>query len=161
MILDSWKKKIKKIIIQPYAGYETIIGYNDIKTSPVFFLVTRRWEYAETSTTIPFDAELFNFGNAMNRQSGVFIAPKKGLYAFTFKTRNNYNSNAQLNLRVNQRDVLYVEGYTNFENMPISTVLDLNVNDNVDCYLSRGSIYSNPGGTFFSGILLEEYLVLP
>jgi len=117
-------------------------------------------EYAETATTIPFDAEVFNFGDAMNLKTGVFTAPKKGLYSFTFKTRNNYNSNAQLYLRVNQKDVLYVEGYTNFENMPISTVLDLNVNDKVDCYLSRGSIYSNLGGTFFSGILLEEYLVL-
>jgi len=57
--------------------------------------------------------------------------------------------------------LLYVEGYSAYENMPISTVLDLNVNDRVDCYLSRGSISMNVGGTYFSGILLEENLVLP
>jgi len=109
--------KFKKIlIIKPCADYETIIGYNDLKTAPVSFLVTsrKRLNYDTESTTIPFDAEVFNLGGAMNRQTGVFT----------------------------------------------STVLDLNVNDRIDCYLNRGSISSNLGGTFFSGILLEEDPVL-
>ena len=99
-------------------------------------------------------------GGAMNRQIGVFTAPKKGRYSFSFKTRSKYTSNAHIFLRVNDKDVLYVEGFSKYENMPISTVLDLNVNDRVYCYLSRGSIDTNLGGTFFSGSLLEEDLVL-
>ncbi len=97
----------------------------------------------------------------MNRQTGVFTAPKKGRYFFSFKTRSYYQSNAKLFLRINQNNVLYVEGYSTYENMPISTVLDLNVNDRVDCYLYHGSIGNNRGETFFTGILLEEDLVLP
>jgi len=99
-------------------------------------------------------------GGAMNRQNGVFTAPKNGRYFFSFKTRSFFNSDAQIYLRVNENNLLYVEGYSDYENMPISTVVNLKANDRVDCYLSRGSIDQNIGGTFFSGILLEEDLVL-
>jgi len=123
--------------------------------------VLRRSDYDTESTTIPFETKKFNLGGAMNRQTGVFTAPKKGRCSFSFKTRSKYTSNAHIFLRVNEKDVLYVEGYSDYENMPISTVLDLNVNDRVYCYLNRGSIYNNQGGTFFSSILLEADLVLP
>ena len=97
----------------------------------------------------------------MNKKTGVFTAPKKGRYSFSFITRSYYDRIAQIYLRVNQKNVLYVEGYSAYENVPVSTVLDLNVEDRVDCYLYRGSIDNNVGGTFFSGILLEEDLLLP
>ena len=156
------EKKIKKIIIQPYAGYETIIGYNDIKTASISFLVTRdKSVYNQISTTIPFYTEVFNLGGAMNPRTGVFTAPKNGRYSFSFKTRSYYNKDAQLYFRVNGNRLLYVEGFSDYENMPISTVLDLKAHDKVDCYLSRGSIDHNIGGTFFSGILLEEDLTIP
>ena len=100
-------------------------------------------------------------GGAMNPRTGVFTAPKNGRYSFSFKTRSYYNTDAQLYFRVNENKLLYVEGFSNYENMPISTVLDLKTHDRVDCYLSRGSIDHNIGGTFFSGILLEEDLTIP
>lgn len=97
----------------------------------------------------------------MNRETGVFTAPKRGRYSFSFKTRSHYNTDARVYLRVNEKIIIYVEGFPTYGNLPISTVLDLNVDDRVDCYLYNGSIGDNDGETYFSGILLEEDLVFP
>lgn len=135
-----------------YADYETIISYNDV--------VTKSSAYDEICTTIPYQTEVFNLRSAMNRRKGVFTASENGRYFFSFKTRSFFNSDAQINFRVNENCLLFVEGFSTYENMPFSAVLELDVGDRVDCYLSRGSTTMNHGETFFSGILLEENVIL-
>ena len=75
------------IIQQPnrFAGFQTWIGYVDVKSSPVYFYVQRNDIYFNTiNTPIPFDVERLNVGGAMNLTSGKFTVPRDGIYSFSF-----------------------------------------------------------------------------
>ena len=74
------------IIQQPncFAGFQTWIGYVDVKSSPVYFYVQRSATFNTTNTPISFDLELLNVGGAMNLTSGKFTAPRDGIYSFSF-----------------------------------------------------------------------------
>ena len=43
-------------------------------------------------TAIPFDIEVINIGNAMDITSGVFTAPKNGIYFFSLSGLANMNN---------------------------------------------------------------------
>jgi hypothetical protein len=63
---------------------ETAIGVVDVKSSPVYFHVQRNASYSLNGTTIPFQIERLNVGGGMNITSGIFTAPKSGIYFFSF-----------------------------------------------------------------------------
>ena len=67
-----------------YTGFQTWIGYNDVKSLPVYFYVQRNGYFNMTNTPIPFQMEKLNIGNAMDLASGKFTAPRTGVYAFSF-----------------------------------------------------------------------------
>ena len=56
----------------------------DVKSFPVHFYVERNSPFSSSGNTIPFQVERLNMGGAMNLNSGVFIAPKAGIYEFSF-----------------------------------------------------------------------------
>jgi hypothetical protein len=69
------------------------IGYFDVKSEPVYFYVQRNSTFNTTGslfgtifaqTAIPFQLEVVNEGNAMNLTSGIFTAPRPGIYFFSF-----------------------------------------------------------------------------
>jgi hypothetical protein len=60
------------------------IGYADVKSVPVHFYVQRNSNFNTTKTPIPFDLARVNEGNAMNLTSGIFTAPRPGIYFFSF-----------------------------------------------------------------------------
>jgi hypothetical protein len=60
------------------------IGYADIKSAPVYFYVQRNSDFNKTETPIPFDLAVVNEGNAMDLTSGIFTAPRPGIYFFLF-----------------------------------------------------------------------------
>jgi hypothetical protein len=60
------------------------IGYADVKSAPVHFHVQRNFEFNTKSTPIPFDLAVLNEGNGMNLTSGIFTAPRTGIYFFSF-----------------------------------------------------------------------------
>ncbi|XP_046458979.1 complement C1q tumor necrosis factor-related protein 2-like [Daphnia pulex] len=61
------------------------IGYVDVKSAPVHFYVQRNSSFFREKTPIPFELAVVNEGNAMNLTSGIFTAPKPGIYFFSFK----------------------------------------------------------------------------
>jgi hypothetical protein len=60
------------------------IGYADVKSAPVHFYVQRNSSFFTYNTPIPFDLARVNEGNAMNLTSGIFTAPRPGIYFFSF-----------------------------------------------------------------------------
>ncbi|XP_057373185.1 uncharacterized protein LOC130694057 isoform X2 [Daphnia carinata] len=65
-------------------GYQTWIGYVDVKSLPTYFNVNRFNSFNSTGVAIPFDVESVNVGNAMNLKTGIFTAPRDGTYFFSF-----------------------------------------------------------------------------
>ena len=55
-----------------------------MKSVPVHFYVQRNSEFKTTKTPIPFQLARVNEGNAMNLTSGIFTAPRPGIYFFSF-----------------------------------------------------------------------------
>lgn len=69
----------------PEIGYQTLIGYVDVKSLPVYFYVQKNdMNIATQKTPIPFEVERLNIGKAMNLTSGIFTAPRAGTYFFSF-----------------------------------------------------------------------------
>jgi hypothetical protein len=146
-------------------GFETVIGFNDIKTASagVSFYVQRQGPYSYAKTVIPYQVERLNIGGAMNLATGVFTVPVNGRYHFSFAAISMTAHFNMVNLRVNA-GVNYIGSSwatsTDF-NLPIVATLNLKKGDTVDTYLAMGSISDSQNlHTQFSGILLEEDLSL-
>jgi hypothetical protein len=67
-----------------HAALQKWIGYADVKSAPTHFFATRNSSFSTTSTPIPFELERVNEEDAMNLTSGVFTAPRPGIYFFSF-----------------------------------------------------------------------------
>ena len=146
-------------------GYETVIGYLDIKTSSpgIAFFVRRTALYSSINTVIPYQEGQLNIGNAMKSSTGVFTAPVNGRYHFSFKGYS-YSSSAPntVYLRLNNVHVSTAAAMSKEFNMVMFATLNLKKGDLVDTFLNAGSIYDSAWfHTQFSGFLLEEDLVLP
>ncbi|XP_046647937.1 uncharacterized protein LOC124337953 [Daphnia pulicaria] len=60
------------------------IGYADVKSAPVHFYVTRNSTFFAQGTPVPFDLARVNEENAMDLTTGIFTAPRPGIYFFSF-----------------------------------------------------------------------------
>ena len=148
-----------------FAGYETVIGYLDVKTSSgVSFYVQRQTTYNTTGTVITYEVTRLNIGGAMNAATGVFTAPVNGRYHFSFTALSISSTapeNTSVHLRVN--GVFIGESWvpSDRSSMPLVATLQLKTGDTIDMYLGYGSIVDNVYHyTKFTGFLLEEDLLL-
>jgi len=124
--------------------------------------------------TMPFEKEYLNLGEGMNLASGVFTAPKPGIYAFSFKgngyaTTSSYAGLGDVLLQRNGENVgrgLSLIGATPTTQITYSTVsvhgtLKLNKGDTIRIVHVGGTIFSDSySPTQFTGSLLEEELVI-
>jgi hypothetical protein len=138
-------------------GYETIVGYNDVKTaSGVYFHVSRTSAFSSVGSVVPFQVERINIGNAMDVGAGVFTAPKAGIYSFSFSAHVG-NDLTTVYMRLNGQVMITGYGYKLGSNIPLTSTLRLKAGDTVANFLNGGSLYDdNLSHTFFTGFLLEE-----
>ncbi len=157
-----------------WKGFQKWIGYADVKSAPVHFEVQRNSTFNTQSTPIPFNLEMVNEGNAMNLTSGIFTAPRQGIYFFSFTTavRLSSSSNSFLN------SFLYLNGNiigTNtvtegnsaagqYTPLTLQSTLNLKKGDEVWVgieYLGTSSYLhdDNRHFTHFTGFMLEEEIV--
>jgi hypothetical protein len=73
-----------RLIIFQLTDKQKWIGYNDVKSAPVHFYVQRNSSFSTLDTPIPWDLARVNEGNAMDLTSGIFTAPRPGIYFFSF-----------------------------------------------------------------------------
>jgi hypothetical protein len=141
-----------------------VIGYNDVKnlSSSVYFHVQRSSPYKTLSTPIAYQQANLNIGTAMNITTGVFTAPTSGVYYFSFVSISMGEGTNAVILRKNGQYIATSLVPSINYNPSLTATLKLNKSDQIDVYLSLGSILddSNYHYTQFSGILLEEYLDL-
>lgn len=96
------------ITIFLYIAKERSIGFIQLKTVDVFFHVHNLKEFSGIDTTLTFEAEILNVGNAFNTIKGIFTAPVSGIYTFiflSFKGTNNWET--RVSLRVNKIEIAY------------------------------------------------------
>jgi len=142
---------------------ETAVGVVDVKSSPVYFHVQRNSTYNLNGTTIPFQIERLNVGGGMNITSGIFTAPKSGIYFFSFSgiktTAANY---LDVDLRHNSNliAIAYGTGETGYLTAALSSTLSVNSGDQISLRLNHGQLSDNNGYyTNFNGILLQEEML--
>ena len=113
---------------------------------------------------ITFNLELVNIGKAMEASTGVFTAPKSGIYQFSF-TIGKYGyvtSELYVHLRKNSKKIGtsvsnggFYSGVSSFQ-----SIITLKKGDRVDLYKEKGRIQDDyPKCNHFSGMLLDQDLV--
>jgi len=122
-----------------------------------------------------FNVEKLNSGGGMNLGSGVFTAPKAGIYAFSFKGSGNgknespyFRGYAQVSLERNGANVAYGDTHINdgtitdaLVTVSIQATLKLNKGDQITIVFTKGGVYDDYRyGTHFTGSLVEEELVI-
>lgn len=95
----------------------------DIKSSLVQFYAQISPTYRTANTVIPWEVSRLNLGNAMNLGSGVFTAPKDGVYHFHLTVYGNTKAFSQVLIRMNKKDIgeTYV---TNMTSVPFNRLLN-------------------------------------
>lgn len=146
------------------------MGYVPLKTSPITFYVQK--QHSHYDGRIPYDIVILNLGEAMDPGSGIFTAPKAGVYSFSFSgvsymggtTTDGYYKVALVHngYYIGQGRGHFTQG-KNYQTLSLQSVLKLNIGDQVWLenagmgnadevrLIEDGSHY-----THFTGVLLHE-----
>ena len=143
-----------------------MIGYVNVKTTPVYFYAQRTGFYSTTGTALPFDDVKINIGNAMDTSSGIlhrYTTPGKYFFAYTGLCSDK---DTKIQLQNQTMAVTWTaigESHcTPYNALAIQATIQLDEDDEVQIYLLEGTIHDGDGNHFsnFFGWLLEEDLVL-
>ena len=159
-----------------WKGFQKWIGYVDVKSSPVHFYVQRNSSLytSDSNTIIPFQVEVVNEGKAMNLTSGIFTAPRPGIYFFSFSGVARFTASSS-------RDQLAVDLFLNGGRIGVGNVDEANTVDQQKSTLTLQSTLKLKKGdqvwltifmsyivflhdsdyhyTHFTGFMLEEDIV--
>ena len=109
---------------------------------------------------VKFDKVWTNNKNCYNPTTGVFTAPKTGLYQVSATVMSTHNKALLVDLWQNENRLLALYATVGYNNVTANTVLNLKKNDRIYVKV-RGSsyaIHSSKGHPYnaFSGYLLSE-----
>ena len=140
-----------------------MIGYFDVKTSPVYFHAQKSKSYGAANTVVPFEWLRMNLGNAMST-SGIFVAPKSGKYFFTL-SGNSEGSNARVEMQIKNDIADWTrvgQGYAQHGQTVymLQATLELAKGNQIRIMLLEGQVQDNEKSyTNFIGQLIEEDII--
>ena len=166
-------KSVKYMSTFCFAGFQTWIGQVDVKSLPVYFYVQRLGVFSIENTPIPFENEILNVGGAMNRNTGIFTAPRDGIYAFSFTGLAYFPASSSV---VALEIFMYLNGNVvgrghgdevgtviQYESFSFQSMLNLRNGDEIwleIVFTSTGAELYGSQYTKFSGYLLEENIAI-
>ena len=130
-----------------------------LKTPPVYFHVQRKTPFTKTGSVVTFDREILNVGDAMDAESGTFIAPTSGIYYFSISGISSPNSGSlSLSLMKNGEPVgAAFARRSEYDTFALSSTLELEVDDVITVFLKSGYIHDEVNSyTNFNGLLLRN-----
>ncbi|KAL0966107.1 hypothetical protein UPYG_G00291020 [Umbra pygmaea] len=115
-------------------------------------------DLSNTSLTIYFDQVLVNIGNHFDLQASVFLAPRRGIYSFSFHVVKVYNRQTiQVNLMHNEYPIISAfagDQDVTREAASNSVLLQLEQEDTLYLKLERGNLMGGWRYSTFSGFLV-------
>ena len=145
-----------------------------MKSSPVYFYVQRKDNFSTEETPIPFDLERLNVGGAMNLESGIFTAPRDGIYSFSFvglvvfpKSSSYVYLGVTMYLNGRMIGLGWADESTDddqSETLSLQSTLNLQKGDKIWLQINvmtTGAYLYGGSFTHFSGWLLEENMSQP
>jgi hypothetical protein len=145
---NVWKERTKTLNIDA-----ALIAQN-----PIFFSVACSAHHLNGGQVIPWDVVFMNRGSGYDPNTGVFTAPIKGYYFFTYNAiRVASTGGLYVTLRKNQLfrgkvDRTFNDSqYSNHQFISTSCIIDLEVGDTVDVWLITGDLnhFSNKFNGFY------------
>jgi len=141
---------------------QTPVGFMDIKSSPVYFYCQKsNIRYSVYNVSMPFEIMKLNVGNAMNNATGIFTAPKSGIYYFAYNGIKDAYSDATdlyLQLNGNKTAVAHATNTGGGMAMSVHATLKLQAGDKISLVLNRGVVHDFfDNYSSFVGFLLEEH----
>ena len=146
-----------------------------MKSASVYFYVQRNSTFARAYTPIVFDLAVVNEGNAMDLNSGKFIAPLTGKYFFSFTgsakfpSPSSLPSSVQLGIFLRLNGVKFGSGWVEESNsvsnqsspITLQSTLNLKSGDQVWVQIDHKSpeayLYDDDyHHTHFTGFMMEE-----
>ena len=135
---------------------------SDTCIKPAFVAALKQGSFTLTGIddVVKFDDVRVNRGQGYNPSTGVFTAPRKGLYHFSCVIMAN--SGQQVHYQLNKNDALYIKGYSNasgYATSTISDVVEMKKGDRVFVkhrYSSSSQQIYGANHSTFSGYFLQE-----
>jgi hypothetical protein len=145
-------------------GFQKVIGYFDVKTSPVYFHAQKSKSHTAANTVVPFEILRLNLGGGMST-SGIFTAPKSGKYYFTCSGLSEHNVHVRVELQVKTDTADWTrvgQGFTAHAHAGylVQTTLELAKGNQMRLMLLEGQTQDNERAyTNFIGQLIEEDII--
>ncbi|CAC5358875.1 unnamed protein product [Mytilus coruscus] len=147
------KKKLQDLIVQQREDFSKMVAKNDV----IAFSAYRSASQSLSSGTIVhFDKVWTNIGNGYNPNTGIFTAPRTGLYHFTSVVMSGHNSIIlRLFLNDSIKSMIYV--FDEYDTSSFDVLLSLEKSDTI-LIKSNGNYIVNSSGVnyiSFSGYIIK------
>ena len=148
------------IVIACLSVFEYAVGH-DTSIKPVFSAALRKHPFIlrGIDDVVIFDDVRVNRGQGYNPSTGVFTAPRKGLYHFSCVIMA-YTSH-KVRYQLNKNHAAYIYGYSNNSGFATSTISDVIEMKKGDCVFikhrtSNSEEITGSHHSTFSGYFLQE-----
>ena len=152
---DQSLPRVSYCRMEEHQGYENdmeeFIGYINSYPSPEViefsaFLTSKSFSGENSETPITYNGFHSNHGNNLDLNSGVFKAPVRGAYSFSFNGLYDRNTETHISLKKNgskfgEIGTIWHEKAGLYGYLTYNWILDLEPGDNIQLFVTDGFVY--------------------